>query len=496
MAPNLKSDSTFAFCAPKNPHLPDFNNLTANLHFGTLALHLIPLCATVCHRQKFFITTFSKFSVALCEFSVAVGIGWTAPTIKQLKNSDGQFSLTTEECSWIASLPELFRAVGTVLVFLIADVVGRKKLYFLCPILLIVSWLMVLLVNQSVWALYIGRGIFGLANGINDASGFIYLVENSSPRLRGNFVSIYLSFYTFGLLVAYSFSAYLPYTVVILINLLIQFPLMLSMILMKESVQFLILRGRYEEAENTFYWLRGSASSDTKLEYQDMVANIPQKLRCSSLGRIFSSKADRRSLITVVLNNVLVTTSGVRTISSFTTTIFSQSVSISAEHLTILYGLLSFINMTISSLFIERFNRRTILIAGLLGIGAILSLVSALYYWQENVFHIPHFGWLVFSGIMIYFSFQNLAVSPVVNTCGELLSQNVRPLGSFLSFSGGAIVTFATSFAFLPIAETYGMYFNFLFFSLASLIAAFYVYLCLPEAKGKSLVEIQKMFEK
>ncbi len=42
MVPNLKYDSRFVFCAPEKPHIPDFNNLTANLNCGSLELHLIP----------------------------------------------------------------------------------------------------------------------------------------------------------------------------------------------------------------------------------------------------------------------------------------------------------------------------------------------------------------------------------------------------------------------------------------------------------------------
>ncbi len=32
--------------APKSLHIPDFNNLTANLNFGLLEMHFIPLCAS------------------------------------------------------------------------------------------------------------------------------------------------------------------------------------------------------------------------------------------------------------------------------------------------------------------------------------------------------------------------------------------------------------------------------------------------------------------
>ncbi len=429
-------------------------------------------------------------------FVVGIEVGWTAPTIKKLKNSTYEFTLTTDECSWIASLPEFFRMVGTVVVFLVVDIVGRKKLYLACPILFAISWFM-LLVSRSVWIMYAGRSIYGIGLGINDASSLIYLAENSSPQMRGIFGSIHVSFCLSGLLTAYVLCTYLSYNAVALVNFILQFVVIACMTLLKEPAQFLILKGRFDEAEKLFFWLRASESPETIQEFDEMLAYASREKESRlSFRETMSSKANYKSLSIVIIVAALMSFTGMRTIHAYITIAFAQSTAVSAEHLTMLYGLVTLISAMISTSCIENFNRKTILVAGLLGVGVAHLGTAILYYWQQNVDQIPQFIWLIFFNIVSYNIVNALTLAPMTNVMvGELLPQSVRPLGSFLSISTGALAAFATTFAFLQVADAYGICYNFLFFSLVSFLTIAYVCFCIPEARGKSLIEVQKMLE-
>lgn len=74
---------------------------------------------------------------------------------------------------------------------------------------------------------------------------------------------------------------------------------------------------------------------------------------------------------------------------------------------------------------------------------------------------------------------------------GELLPQSVKMLGAGLCTFVLSVGSFLNTRTFLPIAETFGMEFNFALFSVSALILAVYTYFDLPETRGKTLVEIQ-----
>ncbi len=396
----------------------------------------------------------------------------------------------------MAALPELGRAIGSIIVFLAIDVVGRKKLYIVPAVFYVISWSIVLF-TQSAWMLYIARSIFGIMMGINDTTNPIYLAEHAAPNLRGIFGSLSISFYFTAVLVGFALSTSLSYHTTALVIVILQLIVLLSMALVKETAPFLVLKGRYSEAEDLLHWLRGSKSDQTKVEYDEMVKNIQQSRGEKSLRQILTSKANYKSIAVVSGLGLVLTLTGAGAISFFVTIAFAQSATVSAENLTIFYGVVQLFSVLISSTFIERFNRRTLLILGSL-ISVFSHIATAiLYYWQENIHEIPYFTWLIFFTITLFASICGMALYPVFFlTHGELLPQRVKGLGSCAAVTTFSIASFLTSFVFLCVAEAYGIYVNFVFYALMSVVTIFYVYICLPEARGKSLVEIQKIFEK
>ncbi len=427
---------------------------------------------------------------------MGIGLGWTAPILKHLKNSEDEFSLNTDQCSWLAALPELGRAVGSVIVFLTIDVVGRKKLYVIPAIFYVISWCIVLF-TRSVWTLYVARSIFGIVLGIHETTNPLYLAEHASLNLRGIFSSLSVGFYFTSMLVGFALSSFLSYDATALVITIVQLIVLLSMVLVKETAPFLVLKGRYDKAEDIFYWLRDSKSDETKLEYDEMVKNVQQSREQRSLRQLLSNKANYKSIAIVSILGLVLTFTGAGPMNSFVTIAFAQSATVSPEELTIFYGLVQLFCVLISSFYIERCNRRTILIIGL-AVGGVSHVATAvLYYWHGNVHQVPYFTWSIFATIALYAAVCGLALYPIFFlTHGELFPQSVRGLGSCMAVIAYSVVTFLTALLFLRVTEAYGIYVNFVIFALMSVVTIIYVYIYLPEARGKSLAEIQKLFEK
>lgn len=363
-----------------------------------------------------------------------------------------------------------------------------------CSITFFLTWLVVL-VTRNLWALFAVRILAGLAVGVHDSISFIYIAENSSPQVRGTFGSVAISFFYLGELTAFALATYLTYDQVAIIHAATTFVFLTFAFWLREPVQFLLMKNKFESAEENFYWLN-EKNQQSQLQFDEIVANVQQEKEKVSWKQLINTKANFLSLKVILVLSILEMFTGFEAINAFVSMAFSSSELLNEYEFTILFGFFQFVFVCLSSPFIDRFNRRTLLILCFAGSTVAHAMSAALFYVNQWVVPIPYFPWLIFFTITVYSVIYSMGILPLFFTIkGELFPQSIKAMGNCVSVVVNSAVAFATAKMFLWISTNYGIYCNFLFFSVVSLITLIYVYFTLPETKGKTLVEIQRSLE-
>ncbi|WOK99504.1 hypothetical protein Cni_G08216 [Canna indica] len=107
------------------------------------------------------------------------------------------------------------------------------------------------------------------------------------------------------------------------------------------------------------------------------------------------------------------------------------------------------------------------------------------------------FGWMALIGLALYIIF----FSPGMGTVPWIVNSEIYPL-RFRGVCGGIAATanwisnLIVAQSFLSLTEAIGTSWTFLIFGLISVVALFFVLMCVPETKGLPIEEVEKMLEK
>ncbi|XKL60382.1 hypothetical protein PGB90_001398 [Kerria lacca] len=375
-----------------------------------------------------------------------------------LQDSSEEFSLTNEECSWVASLHNFGRIGGPFLAAFLVDVVGRKPLLITCSLTFFTSWLLILF-TRKVWILYVVRTIIGAAIGVHDTISNVYIAESCSPKIRGTFASIAMAFFYAGELIAFILVTYLPYNQVAIVNAAIGCVSLLCVFLLKETVQFLIIKGNYKSAERNYYWLNGPKTLSTESKFEEIKENIQRERSKVSFQQLFMSKANFISLRVILIISVLEMFTGFEAITSFASMAFTKSEFLTPNEFTILFGLFQFLSICFSSFIIDRFNRRTIFLISFFATTITHCCTSALYYIHQNLTVMPFFSWLIFITITTYATIYSAGILPIYYIVrGEILPQSVKAIGGCMAVFLNSIIGFVTTKIFLYISNEHGLF--------------------------------------
>lgn len=422
------------------------------------------------------------------------GYAWIAPTLAKLCNPSSVIPLTSEQCSWIASLNEIGRIFGALSALLLIDVVGRKPVILISSFLFFIQWI-VIAFTHNVWIIYAVRLVFGVGIGISDISCSIYLGENSSPRVRGIFGSIIVTLLYAGRLIEYTIAAYFSHFATAKINAIIIFFTFLPAFVLRESPQFLLMTGKSKQAYDNFKWARGNKDTeDLKKEFASIQQNVEEEQRKKqSIPQLLNSPSNRRAFRIVIGLCLMTMLTGFSAVSAFASIAFVPSARFTSNEFTLLCGIGQLVGSGVSPFFMERFDRKPIMMFFFSFSGVAHAFSAGLYYVHENIVRIPNFPYLIFISITTYMSVFAAGVLPSFFLIrGELFSQSTKVLGGCCAIMGNSIMGTVTSRLFLVLKDHFGIYLNFLLYAVFSLLTAVYVYYYLPETRGRTLIEIQK----
>ena len=264
-----------------------------------------------------------------------------------------------------------------------------------------------------------------------------------------------------------------------------------------ETPFYLIKKGKYEAAQRNLAWLRGKDDPQSvETEFDEMKKYVEEETnRNYGLVRVLQNVSQYKVAIVGVLIFTLAQPSGNIAILSFQTVLldlFDESKP--GARLTVVYGVLQFAFINLSPLVLEKIGRKKPMILGF-GVTAIIHLVLAylFYIGEYQKSSIPYMSYIICGLFNLYGIIFVMTIFPTVYVLKcELFPQEVKSLANCSATMTNAAADFIVVKLFVWIWSTFGLYVNFIVYAAVCVLSVVYVYLLIPETRGKTLIEIQE----
>ncbi|GLT98577.1 hypothetical protein SLE2022_160760 [Rubroshorea leprosula] len=399
-----------------------------------------------------------------------------------------------------------------------SDCIGRRYTIVLAAATFLIGALLMGLAPSFPF-LMAGRVVAGIGVGYSLMIGPVYTAELSPALSRGFLSSLPEVFINIGILLGY-ISNYalssLPENINWRLMLgLAAFPAVavaVGVVIMPESPRWLVMKGRFLEAEQVLIKTSDGGAEEAKLRLNEMAkaaSYVGQEPTSTSNWRgegvwkellLHPSPPIRRVLIAAIGVNFFMQASGNDAVVYYSPEVFKDAGIHNRKQLvgvTIIMGLGKTFFGLISALFLDRFGRRPMLLLGSTGMTVSLAALGlcSLYLQKSNTKPV----WAIavcIVGICADVSFFSIGLGPVTWVySSEIFPMRLRAQGSSLAISVNRVVSGIVAMTFLSVSEA--ITFGGMFFVLAGIMAmgTIFFYFFLPETKGKSLEEIEILFE-
>ena len=375
----------------------------------------------------------------------------------------------------------------------LSDIYGRKKILLVVVLFFAVSCIFTALATSSV--IFITARIFGgLAVGAASVLSPMYVAEVSPPRNRGMLVAIYQLAIVLGILCSYTLNYGLHnlennWRWMFATGIVPSVLFFTGLFFIPESPRWLFKAGRSEESLKVLTRIGGESLA--KAEILEIAGSLKENKSSVSFGELFKLSA-RKVMIVGFILAVLVQISGINTIVDYAPKILlAAGVEINNALLqTSLVGLINFIFTFVAIFFIDKIGRRSLYLIG--STGMVITLVML-----AISFHLKMEGIFTLICILLFIAFFASCIGPVFWTLvSEIFPNRIR--GKALAFASFTqwIFNFLVVLLFPHFLASVGGAKTFLFLALMSLFQLLFTYFYVPETKGKSLEEIEQLWNK
>lgn len=333
----------------------------------------------------------------------------------------------------------------------------------------------------------------------------IYLGEIAEVHIRGTIGTLFQISVHLGILYTYWLGAVLSYEHYLISSLVVPILFISTFIFMPETPYFYVLQNQEQKAIESLKWLRNKTGEQIQSELREIKKNTSDNIIWGSNIDVkksnykeFFGRSNLKALLFILIFITFRTFSGVQTIIAYANTIFGSSVSfLPHDYISILFGILLLVSIFPSTYLVDRSGRKFLLLISSAGC-ALFSLVAAAYYYLTAELHyeIPYSSWVPFASISLVGVFFNIGFGPILT---PLVSEYFTP--STKAASSATMNLWATTVGLISYKLFYilnvniGMYSNFVFGGISSLICTVYIYYFMFETKGMTFNEIQHMFK-
>ncbi|PTG08191.1 MFS transporter [Staphylococcus chromogenes] len=400
-----------------------------------------------------------------------------------LPSITNEFGLNTQEKGLVVSFLLLGALPAILGATLFEKKIERRNLLIVAGLIFFIGSLGCAIASSTQWLLFY-RFVLGLAAGIANMYGLIYLSELAPAHIRGLMASLYQLSVNVGILVSYHIGAVniendawrwtlglgvVPATI-----------FGLGMVISPQSPRWLIRDGQVEKARKVLTKVRS-----TKEEVEKEIADIQLSLSHQSAKLSDILTTFRPIVILAFILTIFQVFTGINAAVYYAPEIFMH---LGLDHAAIItnygVGIALVVSTLISLPFIDRWGRKTLLIISIFG--QIPSCIGMALFADNAAI-------AVISLFLYVFSF-GFGLGPVFwSYIPEIFPLRARAIGmGLITFSQYAL-NFVFALTFPMFLEWMGNNVFYLYAAL-SLIAIIYIHFKAIETKGKSLEQIEEFW--
>ncbi|MES2731858.1 MAG: sugar porter family MFS transporter [Bacteroidota bacterium] len=412
-------------------------------------------------------------------------------TIPYLKT---YFSLDEYMLGWAVGCILIGCGVGALLAGKLAEAYGRKYVLIGCAILFALSGLGAgLATSLNVFVAF--RLLGGLGVGAAAMVSPMYIAEMAPASWRGRLVSLYQLAIVTGILLAYLSNyaladlgennwrwMFASQTFPAVLFLLLLF-------LVPETPRWLVKKGRSEEARLVLQKTGGEAFSRSELT---AIVSSFQHEKQSTLSELFSPQ--HRGIVGIgVLIAVFQQITGINAILYYAPEIFKETgLNTSGSLLqTLSIGVVNVLSTFIAIGLVDRIGRKRLLLIGSLLMG--LSLVSVALCFQYKYYE----NYLVLIATLVYVAAFGCTLGAVTWVyLSEIFPNRIRGLAMSAATLALWLADFVVTYTFPVMTQQLGTSATLFTYALFCAVAFVYIFVKVPETKGKTLEEIEKLVVK
>jgi len=413
-------------------------------------------------------------------------------------------SITDEMVELLVSCLFVGSLLGSTLFFFSNIQFGRRLTIIFSNIFFVVGSLtMAFTPMPQLWWLVMGRFILGIGIGGAIMTVPMYLSEISPPKERGKLVSLYEIFIVSGIFISFLTNFLISKSNIInpwrysfgfaAVPAIVQ---MTAMIFLPESPRWLILKERNQEAKNVMI----NTSTLTHDEIDSEINKISESISDFDISKtftmfklLFSSPAQRKALIISLGLAIFTQITGHPTVLYYSAQVIHDIGGFANEPLlaSLLPVAVKLVTVIIFSfLIIDQIGRRSPLLVGIVINGISLFAIGIAYQFTDKTV----VGWIVVIALSFYCLGFSISFGPLLWVIpAEIFNNDVRTVGLLLQTATNTLFNAIMSATFLSISKSLGIHITFWIYATICIFAFIFFFVLLPETKGKSLEDINRI---
>ncbi|XP_047984559.1 facilitated trehalose transporter Tret1 isoform X1 [Leguminivora glycinivorella] len=439
--------------------------------------------------------TFSQvlaaIAVSLGSMVVGFSSAYTSPALVTMQN-DTSINVSEEEASWVGGLMPLAALAGGVFGGPLVDYIGRRRTILFTAPPFFVAWIFIATAT-SVQLVLTGRAICGVCVGIGSLAFPVYLGETIQPEVRGVLGLFPTAIGNIGILLCYTAGKYLDWSQLAYLGAALPVPFFILMLLIPETPRWYVNNNRLEDAKKALQWLRGkNAVIDNEIRDIQLTEAETQDSE-STIRELFSKKSMKSICISLGLM-AFQQLSGINAVIFYTVKIFKMSGSSVDENLsTIIVGIVNFVSVFIATGLIDRCGRKILLYISSVSMILTLVILGTFFHVRDSMgLDVATLGWLPLTSLMVYLLGFSMGFGPIPwLMMGEILPAKIRGPAASICTAFNWLCTFGVTKSFHNLLDAIGPNGAFWLFGCICFVGLFFVVVCVPETRGKSLEQIE-----
>ncbi|XP_074233928.1 solute carrier family 2, facilitated glucose transporter member 7 isoform X1 [Camelus bactrianus] len=398
--------------------------------------------------------------------------------------------------------------VGSLVVGLLVDKCGRKGTLLINNVFAITPAILmgVSKVAKAFEPIVFSRVLLGVCAGISYSALPMYLGELAPKNLRGALGTMTEVFVIMGVFLAQIFSLQAVlgnptgWPVLLALTGVPALFRLLSLPFFPESPRYTLIQKKDEEtARQALRKLRGWTDVEDEIEEMRVEDQAERAEGRLSVLNLFTFRPLRWQLVSIIVLMAGQQLSGVNAVNYYVDMIY-LSAGVEAAHsqyVTVGAGVVNIVMTVISAGAVERLGRRRLLLVGYGICGSACLVLTLALLFQGTV---PELSYLGIICVFAYIAGHSTGPSPVPSVVRtEIFLQSSRPAAFMVDGAVHWLTNFIVGFVFPSVqlsgGEVIGAY-SFIIFAGICLLTAVYIYVVIPETKGRTFVEINRIFAK